>query len=132
MNAVADSTIIVAALSSWHVKHDQAAERLQEISIAISHTLAETFSTMTRLPRGRRINPKQIQLYLQNKFTTEIYLNSYRYAIAELTNCGVSGGATYDGLIALVARNANLKLLTLDKRASRTYEAVGVEYELLN
>ena len=44
----------------------------------------------------------------------------------------MAGGATYDGLIALTARNQGLKLISLDRRAVPTYEAVGVEYEILN
>lgn len=38
---------------------------------------------------------------------------------------GVSGGATYDGLVGATAAEAHLPLLTLDRRARRTYEAVG-------
>ena len=131
MNEVADSTVIIAALANWHWLHEKAAERLQNISTAISHSLAETFSTMTRMPRSQRVHPTQIRLFLDIQFKTEIALTSYLPAIAELTDIGVAGGATYDGLIALAARNAGMKLLSLDRRAIPTYEAVGVEYEIL-
>ena len=131
MNEVADSTVIIAALANWHSFHDVAAKRLQKISTAISHSLAETFSTLTRMPRSQRVHPMQIKLYLEIQFKTEVSSTSYLPAITELTNLGITGGATYDGLIALTARNAGMKLLSLDRRAIPTYEAVGVEFEIL-
>jgi predicted nucleic acid-binding protein len=43
----------------------------------------------------------------------------------------VSGGATYDGLIALTALDHDLELLSRDLRAARTYRALGVRFRLL-
>ena len=40
-------------------------------------------------------------------------------------------GATYDGLVALAARKHGAVLATRDARARSTYEAIGVQVELL-
>jgi predicted nucleic acid-binding protein len=44
---------------------------------------------------------------------------------------GVTGGSTYDALVAVTAKHAGVRLLTRDRRATRTYELIGVDFELL-
>lgn len=43
-----------------------------------------------------------------------------------LAALAISGGATYDGLIAATALEHELALMTFDVRAERTYAQVGV------
>ena len=43
----------------------------------------------------------------------------------------LSGGAIYDALVGASAAYAGATLLTLDRRAVRAYEAVGVDFRLL-
>lgn len=43
----------------------------------------------------------------------------------------LTGGAIYDALIAATANHAGATLLSRDRRAAATYEALGVEYELV-
>ena len=49
---------------------------------------------------------------------------------AVLASVGIAGGAVYDAIVALAAREADLPLATRDLRAASTYAAlnVGVEY----
>ena len=42
-----------------------------------------------------------------------------------------AGGAVYDGLVALAARENDAVLVTRDARARATYEAVGTSVEIL-
>jgi predicted nucleic acid-binding protein len=56
---------------------------------------------------------------------------SYAAAPSRLAAAGVSGGATYDGLIALTALEHDLEIITRDRRAERTYRALDVPYQLL-
>lgn len=49
-------------------------------------------------------------------------------AVNELADAGVEGGAVYDGLIALTAREASLELVSLDGRAQTTYRRLGVAW----
>ena len=54
-----------------------------------------------------------------------------RLALGRLEELEVSGSATYDGLIAMTAAAEGATLVTLDKRALRTYSLVGVAVELV-
>jgi predicted nucleic acid-binding protein len=44
---------------------------------------------------------------------------------------GIAGGAVYDGLVALAAKDHRMALATRDARARGTYDAVGVEVILV-
>jgi len=54
-----------------------------------------------------------------------------RLALGRLEKLGVFGGSTYDGLIAMTAAAEGATLVTLDKRALRTYALIGVDVELV-
>ena len=44
---------------------------------------------------------------------------------------GIVGGAIFDAVIATAAARASLKLVSRDQRATATYAALGVEFEVL-
>ena len=46
---------------------------------------------------------------------------------AILSSLGIAGGAVYDGLVALAAKEHGVALATRDARARGTYDAVGVK-----
>jgi predicted nucleic acid-binding protein len=48
-----------------------------------------------------------------------------------LSHLGIVGGAVYDGLVALAAKEHGLALATRDARARGTYDAVGVKVILV-
>jgi hypothetical protein len=48
-----------------------------------------------------------------------------------LHSAGITGGATYDGLVALTAAKAGRVLVTMDSRARRTYERLGIRHRIL-
>ena len=52
--------------------------------------------------------------------------------VRTLSQKGIGGGAVYDTLIGLMAKQAGGTLLTRDSRARETYLAVGVEHEVLS
>lgn len=55
-----------------------------------------------------------------------------RGAVLEtLAGAGVSGGASYDGLVALEASAHGRKLLTLDQRARSTYRRLSVAFSVI-
>ena len=56
----------------------------------------------------------------------------YHELVTLVTAAGLTGGAIYDALIALTASDAGAVLLTRDTRASITYEAMKVRYELVS
>ena len=48
-----------------------------------------------------------------------------------LGTVGIVGGPVYDALVGEAARTNNTVLLTRDQRARRTYDLLGVDYEML-
>jgi predicted nucleic acid-binding protein len=57
--------------------------------------------------------------------------NAHAESPGSLAAAQVSGGATYDALIALKALEHDLELLSRDRRAVRTYTALGIRFRLL-
>ena len=48
-----------------------------------------------------------------------------------LSRLGIAGGAVYDGLVALAAKEHGVALATRDARARGTYDALGVKVLLV-
>jgi predicted nucleic acid-binding protein len=130
----ADSSVTIAALLNDHPAHDAAADALAECKTTIAHVAIETYSVLTRLPGPDRVDAKIAATVLDKRLAaTYATLDADKYASApaRLAAAGVSGGATYDGLIALTALEHDLELITRDRRAERTYRALNVPYKLL-
>jgi len=111
-----------------------AADALAGCKTTIAHAAIETYSILTRLPAPHRVDARTAAAVLAKRLTTTyatLDANSCTTAPSTLAAAGVSGGATYDGLIALTARQHDLELITRDKRAERTYRALNVPYQLL-
>ena len=70
---------------------------------------------------------------LDARFTTPLTLRgpSARTVHATLSGLGIVGGAVYDGLVALAAKEHGMALATRDARARGTYNAVGVKVVLV-
>lgn len=51
--------------------------------------------------------------------------------LQRLADAGVLGGACYDGLVALEADAHGHVLLTLDRRALRTYQRLGIRTQVI-
>lgn len=97
------------------------------------HALAETYSVLTRLPGDARVDPVDAVALIDDNFPETLLLGARaaRAAHREFARRGVAGGATYDGLVALAARERGAVLVTRDARARATYEALGVRTEVL-
>jgi predicted nucleic acid-binding protein len=130
----ADSSVTIAALLADHPAHKTAAEAFAACKTTIAHAAVETYSVLTRLPAPHRVDAATAATVLKERTpTTHATLDASRYAQApsRMAGAGVSGGATYDGLIALTALEHDLELFTRDRRAERTYRALDVPYQLL-
>jgi predicted nucleic acid-binding protein len=129
-----DTSVVIAGLSSWHPDHDIARGLLAERPRLVAHVLLESYSVLTRLPPGRRVEASLVLAALSRNFPdSPIVLPSRRLMplLRRLEAAGISGGATYDAVVAESARSAGLRLATLDARARPTYAAVGVDVEWL-
>lgn len=130
----ADSSVAIAALWADHAAHETAAEALAMCESTIAHVAVETYSVLTRLPAPHRVSATAAAAALEQRLAgtyATLEASVYLGALGRLANARVSGGATYDGLIALTALEHGLELLTRDRRAERTYRALGVPYALL-
>jgi predicted nucleic acid-binding protein len=129
-----DTSVAVAALLADHPAHDAATEALAACKTTIAHVAAETYSVLTRLPAPHRAEAATAATALHKRLPTAyvaLDAGEHANAPARLAAAGVSGGATYDGLIALTAIEHDLELLSRDRRAARTYRALGARFELL-
>ena len=135
MSRAADSSVSIPALLADHEGHATAEAALEETNVTVAHAAIETYSVLTRLPPPLRLSGNQAAALIDRRLPTKwIVLDSGAQADAmrQLAAHGVSGGAAYDGLIALTAAHHGAELLTLDRRASRTYERLGVAFSLLS
>jgi toxin FitB len=125
-----DTSVAVPLLVRSH--HDHAAVMRwwngQEIALA-GHALAETYSVLTRLPGDARLAPTDAARLLTARFSPALVLSSSntRKLPETLSHLGIAGGAVYDALVALAAKEHGAALATRDARARGAYDAVGVE-----
>jgi predicted nucleic acid-binding protein len=129
----ADSSVTIAALLNDHPAHDAAADALALCDTTIAHVAIETYSVLTRLPGPDRVDATIAATVLDKRLAATyatLDADAYASAPARLAAAGVSGGAIYDGLIALTALEHDLELITRDRRAERTYRALNVSYKL--
>jgi predicted nucleic acid-binding protein len=126
----ADTSVIVAAFASWHEKHTEARQALDAGLVLIEHCALESYSVLTRLPPPHRAPKEIVRDFLVERFPIgQIRLSpaDYRKFITELPERNVSGGSTYDALIAATAAAHDASLLTCDTRATPIYERYGVK-----
>jgi predicted nucleic acid-binding protein len=128
-----DSSVLIPAVSPWHVEHARADQALGGVTDLrmIGHVMAETYSWLTR--NRPRTSPAVAARLLRSLPGPPLMLSpTGQLRLLELVGArGIMGGAVYDALIAATALEADARLLSRDQRASRTYEAVGVRFELI-
>jgi hypothetical protein len=96
--------------------------------------MIEAYSVLTRLPSGLAVPPESAAGVLVQRFPDPpLALNrGARQALPEtLAAAGVSGGGSYDGLVALEAHAHGHTLWTLDRRAQEVYRRLGVPFEVV-
>jgi predicted nucleic acid-binding protein len=121
-----DSSVVIAALLSWHELHDRAFSALEKAMtgqhlLLPTHALVESYSVMTRLPSPHRLRPEAAYEILHASLGDARTAGfSPRKAWAFLEQCSgsaICGGRTYDALIATTAIEAGAtELLTLNPR----------------
>jgi toxin FitB len=130
----ADSSVTIAAILADHEAHDLAEEALRETDTTIAHVAFETYSVLTRLPPPLQLAADTAASIVHDRLPQPLATldaEAHASGLARLAAAHVSGGATYDGLIALAALEHDLELLSRDRRATRTYRALGVRFQLL-
>lgn len=129
-----DTSVAVPLLVASHEAHETVRRWASGRSLSLSgHALAETYAVLTRLPGDARVSPQDAVVLIDENFAENLALPPGAASVChrDLARRGVSGGAAYDGLVALTAREHGVVLVTRDARARPTYEAVGVRLEVI-
>jgi toxin FitB len=124
-----DTSVAVPLLVRSHQHHADVVQWWDGQELALSgHALAETYSVLTRLPGDARLATEDAARLLDARFTAPLVLSAghAREVHVTLSRIGLAGGAVYDALVALAAREHGAPLATRDARARGTYDAVGV------
>ena len=125
-----DTTVLLAAANADHPHYAPSRELVLDLSRrhdgCAAHSLAELYSTLTRMPLPQRRNASQAILFVADVQArlTPIALTSEEYftAITEYSAMGVLGGAIYDALIAQCALKARAeKIYTWNIRHFRQF-----------
>lgn len=129
-----DTSVAIPFLVETHPDHARVVAAVGGRAMHLcGHALAETYSVLTRLPGDLAVDPATAAHLIDLTFAPPLLVER---TVAEdvhrqLAAARVTGGAAYDGLVALAARAHGAVLLTRDARARSTYEALGVAVELL-
>ncbi len=125
MRLLFDTSSLVAAFVEAHPAHSAAWNWLEQAlegahtGLVATHTLAELYAVLTRLPLRPSIPPatalKLIEENLHRFPSVALSTTDYRSVLKRLAKLGLSGGAVYDALIAQAALKARADgLVTLN------------------
>lgn len=129
-----DTSVLVPALLPWHQHHALALEAARAMDGLPAHVLFETYSVLTRLPAPHRLSAA-VAAELIGRLPGEPLIlgaGAYTAVLRALAVVGIRGGASYDGLIGATALAHDRRLVTLDRRALATYDAVGTSTRVLS
>jgi predicted nucleic acid-binding protein len=129
-----DTSVAIPLLVRSHLNHADVARWWDGQELTLSgHALAETYSVLTRLPGDARLSADNAARLLDERFPAPLALSgsAAREVHVTLSRLGIAGGAVYDGLVALAAKEHGVALATRDARARGTYDAVGVKVILV-
>lgn len=129
-----DTSVAVPLLVREHDAHARVSAWWagREVCLA-GHALAETYAVLTRLPGDVRLAPPDAARLIGSRFAAPLGLAPATLEALPrlLADLEVSGGAVYDALVALAAREHGARLGTRDARAMGVYERVGVRVEVV-
>jgi predicted nucleic acid-binding protein len=129
-----DTSVAIALVLARHDAHRSVTERVADRAVRLpAHAQLEAYSVLTRLPGDARLTQRDASALLQDRFGAPAALSveSTTMLVPRLAECGVSGGAVYDAVIAATADEWGAVLLTRDRRAMATYRALSVDHEVI-
>ena len=130
MTLAVDTSVAVALVMTSHVAHRAVRRQLRGRDLVLTqHSLAETYSVLTRLPGDARVAPADAVRLIDANFGRPALVPAATAATvpALLAELEIVGGSVYDGLVGLAAKANDLPLATRDLRAAATYDAIGVD-----
>jgi len=111
MKGFLDTSVLVPVFYGDHVHHRASMDLFirfdKSTGCCAAHSLAEVYSTLTRMPGKRRIGGDQAILFIENlrERLSIVALNANEYASSLKASAavGIVGGATYDALLVACA-----------------------------
>jgi len=114
-----DTSVLVPVFIDDHEHHEPsfaafvAASR--QNSACAAHTLAEVYSTLTRMPARQRATADEAMVFLdviqtQLSFVT-LHVTEYWSVLKQCSETGIIGGAVYDAMIARCAIKAGADVI---------------------
>lgn len=129
-----DTSCAVPLLLADAEAHSAVRQRVRGHQLGLAgHARIETYSVLTRLPREQRLPLAEAVRALEVNFpvVAQLPASVQTKALSLFAELGIQGGAAYDGLVALAAKEAGITLLTNDLRARGVYTLIGCDLELL-
>jgi toxin FitB len=129
-----DSSAAVALVSPANDLYRAVQNRVAGHRLGLAgHATYETYSVLTRLPPPARLTSTAARQLLATRFPAGRFLDAAAGSalVDRLVTAGIVGGAVYDALVAEAARVHQLVLISCDRRAVLTYQAMGTRYELV-
>jgi len=119
MKAFFDSSVLVAVFYGDHVHHAASLARFVAFGTSDAccgaHSLAEVYSTLTRMPGKHRIRAEQAMLFIGNirERLTIVALTGEEYAhgLDAYARLGIVGGGIYDAMLAHCALKAKAEII---------------------
>ena len=122
MKVCFDTSVLVAAMVEDHPDHDKSLDWLQKVAaktlqaVIAAHTLAELYAVLTVLPVRPRLDPDTVMTLLTTNVSSNFEVvgmtkRDYLSVLEMLADRQITGGATYDGLIAWAALKTKADLL---------------------
>lgn len=118
MKVLYDTSVLIAALLVEHSKHATALSKLELArhghvqGYLSTHSLAELYSVMTRLPPPLRVTPREALVILADLIEyiepVPLVANDYQRAIGLMTQLNLPGGGIFDAVIAQAALKAGV------------------------
>jgi len=133
MRGFFDTSVLVPVFFGDHVHHNASLDLFIQFDKASgccgAHSLAEVFSTLTRMPGKHRISGEQAMLFIGSirERLSIIALDGDEYADALAVSAarGIVGGAIYDAMLAHCAIKAQAEAIYTWNQ--RHYEQCGLE-----
>jgi predicted nucleic acid-binding protein len=119
MKAFFDTSVLVPVFYGDHVHHRASLERFIQFDKSTgccgAHSLAEVFSTLTRMPGKHRISGEQAMLFIgsiqQRLSIVALQGDEYAEALEASAARGIIGGGIYDAILASCAMKAEAKTI---------------------
>ena len=110
-----DTSVLIPIVQVSHVHHRPSRDLwnllVRKETTISSHTLAETYATLTSMPPGLRVSPADavstIEMFLTRLTPISLSPDEYLETIRAAARLGLSGGMIYDALLLACARKVN-------------------------